>query len=46
MVAKVLVITSAMHLSILESRTTARKSQDIKSLDNKASAVAWLKLQS
>ena len=46
MVAKALVINSAMHLSILESRTPARKSQNTKNFDNKASAIYWLKLQS
>ena len=45
MVAKALVINSAMHLSILESRTPARKSQNTKNFDNKASAINWLKLQ-
>ena len=46
MVAKALVINSAMHLSILESRTPARKLQKTKNFDNKASAISWLKLQS
>jgi len=46
MVAKALIINSAMHLSILESRTPARKSQNAKNFDDKASAIAWLKLQS
>jgi len=46
MIAKALVINSSMHLSILESRTPARKSQNTKNFNNKASAIAWLKLQS
>jgi len=46
MIAKALVINSSMHLSILESRTPARKSQNTKNFDNKTSALAWLRLQS
>lgn len=46
MVAKALIINSPINLAILESRTPARNSQNAKQFDNKASAIAWLKLQS
>jgi hypothetical protein len=45
MVAKVLVINSSVNLAILESRTPARKLQNTKNFDNKASAITWLKTQ-
>jgi hypothetical protein len=45
MVAKALVINSPMHLAILESRTPARRSQNSKSFDDKASAINWLNSQ-
>ncbi len=46
MVAKALIINSPTNLAILESRTPARNSQNTKQFDDKASAIAWLKLQS
>lgn len=45
MVAKALIINSPTNLAILESRTPARKSQNTKQFNDKASAIAWLKLQ-
>jgi len=46
MVAKALIINSPITLAILESRTPARNSQNTKNFADKASAIAWLKLQS
>ena len=43
MVAKALVINSTMLLAILESRTPARKLQNSKNFEDKASALNWLK---
>jgi len=46
MIAKALVINSNVLLTILESRTPARSSQNSKNFDNKTDAIKWLKLQS
>ncbi len=45
MVAKALVINSPTVLSILESRTPARKLQNSQTFDNKTSAIEWLNQQ-
>jgi len=45
MTAKAVVINSGVLLTILESRTPARSSQNSKNFDNKSDAIKWLKLQ-
>ncbi len=45
MVAKAVLIKSSINFAILESRTPARKNQNSKRFEDKASAIAWLKSQ-
>lgn len=45
MVTKAVVITSPIHLEILETRTSARNSQKAQSFDDITSAIKWLKSQ-
>jgi len=45
MIAKAVVINSTMHLTILESRTPARKVHNTKNFDDRKTAINWLQAQ-